>query len=286
MFLGAMGLGVGSLVKKDTVAGSPTCAFVTPGLMAATAMQVAAGESLWPIMAGTKWMRTFHGMVATPIGPGDVFLGVLAVDRRPARRGRLDLPRHRRAVRRRRLVVGPARGPGHRARRALLRGTARRVRGDPGHRLPLPDHHAARDVPLFLFSGTFFPVDQLPDWLQPFGWLSPLWHGVELCRARPPARSTAAGRRQRGDPHRAPRGHGVGRPHLRGSWRRDHATATSARRLRRPRRYLPARSVRRRRSSSGTLAYRRLWGIFLTGFVEPLLFLCRSGSASGRSSAG
>ena len=67
MFLGAMGLGVGSLVKQDTVAGVSYLAFVTPGLMAAAAMQAAAGESLWPIMAGTKWIRTFHGMVATPI---------------------------------------------------------------------------------------------------------------------------------------------------------------------------------------------------------------------------
>jgi lipooligosaccharide transport system permease protein len=37
-------------------------------------------------------------------------------------------------------------------------------------------------VPLFLFSGTFFPVEQLPAWLQPVAWVSPLWHGVELCR--------------------------------------------------------------------------------------------------------
>jgi lipooligosaccharide transport system permease protein len=37
-------------------------------------------------------------------------------------------------------------------------------------------------VPLFLFSGTFFPIDQLPAWLQPVAWVSPLWHGVELCR--------------------------------------------------------------------------------------------------------
>ena len=46
MFLGAMGLGVGSLVKQDTVAGVSYLAFVTPGLMAAAAMQAAAGESL------------------------------------------------------------------------------------------------------------------------------------------------------------------------------------------------------------------------------------------------
>jgi lipooligosaccharide transport system permease protein len=37
-------------------------------------------------------------------------------------------------------------------------------------------------LPLFLFSGTFFPISQLPDWLRPFAALSPLWHGVELAR--------------------------------------------------------------------------------------------------------
>ncbi|MDQ3821995.1 MAG: ABC transporter permease, partial [Actinomycetota bacterium] len=37
-------------------------------------------------------------------------------------------------------------------------------------------------VPLFLFSGTFFPVARLPDWLEPVAWATPLWHGVELCR--------------------------------------------------------------------------------------------------------
>ena len=38
-------------------------------------------------------------------------------------------------------------------------------------------------VPMFLFSGTFFPVSQLPDWLEPVAWVVPLWHGVDLCRA-------------------------------------------------------------------------------------------------------
>ena len=36
--------------------------------------------------------------------------------------------------------------------------------------------------PLFLFSGTFFPISRLPDWLEPVALLSPLWHAVELCR--------------------------------------------------------------------------------------------------------
>jgi lipooligosaccharide transport system permease protein len=37
-------------------------------------------------------------------------------------------------------------------------------------------------TPLFLFSGTFFPLEQLPVYLQPIGWISPLWHGTELGR--------------------------------------------------------------------------------------------------------
>ncbi len=38
-------------------------------------------------------------------------------------------------------------------------------------------------TPLFLFSGTFFPISNLPELVQPIAWLSPLWHGVELSRA-------------------------------------------------------------------------------------------------------
>jgi lipooligosaccharide transport system permease protein len=38
-------------------------------------------------------------------------------------------------------------------------------------------------VPLFLFSGTFFPISQLPAWIRPVSVVSPLWHAIELCRA-------------------------------------------------------------------------------------------------------
>jgi lipooligosaccharide transport system permease protein len=182
MFLGAMGLGVGGLVKQDTVEGVSYLAFVTPGLMAAAAMQAAAGESLWPIMAGTKWIRTFHGMVATPIGPGDVFLGVIAwTGVRAALGGSVF------------LVVAALFG-GVDSWWAPLAVPAT-VLTALAFAAPLAAFAATQDtdfrfpiimrlgiVPLFLFSGTFFPVSQLPDWLQPFCWLSPLWHGVELCR--------------------------------------------------------------------------------------------------------
>ena len=38
-------------------------------------------------------------------------------------------------------------------------------------------------IPMTLFSGTFFPIDRLPVWIQPLAWVSPLWHGTELARA-------------------------------------------------------------------------------------------------------
>ena len=74
LFLGAMGLGLGGLVDENTgaVQGVDYLAFVAPGILAASAMQGAAGQSLWPVMGGMKWIRTFHGAAATPLRPGDV----------------------------------------------------------------------------------------------------------------------------------------------------------------------------------------------------------------------
>ena len=72
LFLAAMGLGLGDLVDKGSggVGGLGYLVFITPGLMAATAMMQAAGESLWPVLGGVKWMRTYHAAVATPSASG------------------------------------------------------------------------------------------------------------------------------------------------------------------------------------------------------------------------
>jgi lipooligosaccharide transport system permease protein len=41
-------------------------------------------------------------------------------------------------------------------------------------------------MPLMLFSGTFFPLSQLPGWLRLLAYATPLWHGVDLCRMLSP----------------------------------------------------------------------------------------------------
>src|SRR5690606_17289658 len=38
-------------------------------------------------------------------------------------------------------------------------------------------------LPVTFFSGVFFAIEQLPLAVRPLAWFSPLWHGVELCRA-------------------------------------------------------------------------------------------------------
>src|SRR5205823_175193 len=77
MYLAAMGVGLGGLVDAHAgkVAGLDYLDFVAPGLLVASTMQLSAGEGMWPILAGVKWIRFYHGVVATPIRPGEVYAG-------------------------------------------------------------------------------------------------------------------------------------------------------------------------------------------------------------------
>ena len=147
LFLAAIGVGPRrSMIDQQnpTVGGFSYIVFVAPGLMAAAAMQGAAADSLWPIMAGTKWMRVFHAMVATPIRPRDVYDGTVGSTTVRAAGGATVF-----------LVVaalfgavpslwGVARDPGGRAVRGRVRRAAHRLRRDPGDRPPVPGDHAAR----------------------------------------------------------------------------------------------------------------------------------------------
>ena len=185
LFLAAIGVGLGGLVdeRRGAIAGVDYLTFVAPGLLAASAMQTAAGESLWPVMAGTKWVRTFHAMVATPVGAADVYGGFIVWT---AVRVAMSATAF--------LTVAAVLGGVPSAWGVLAVPAA--VLCAAAFAAPLVAFAATQDtdvtfplilrlgiVPLFLFSGTFFPVDELPDWLRPVSALSPPWHGVELCRA-------------------------------------------------------------------------------------------------------
>jgi len=185
MYLAAIGLGLGGLIEENGgFDGSISyLQFVAPGLLAATIMQTAAADSLWPIMGGLKWMKSFHAMAATPLTPTQIIVGQLTwSSMRVALSSTIFLLVA--------AVLGGIASPW-----AVLALPAAMLTGlafsapicafsatqETDTRFPLVMRFII--LPLFLFSGTFFPLTDLPDWLQTLAWISPLWHGVELCRA-------------------------------------------------------------------------------------------------------
>src|SRR5438046_3888505 len=78
LFLAAIGIGLGSLIARGpvhTVGGVSYLTFLAPGLLAATAMQTAFVETTYPVMAKIQWLRTYDGMLATPLTVRDVLGG-------------------------------------------------------------------------------------------------------------------------------------------------------------------------------------------------------------------
>ena len=186
LFLSAMGLGLGSIIddngQREALGGVSYLAFVGSGLLAATAMQVATNESTFPVMAGIKWIRFFHATVATPVTVEALVAGQFVWTAiRLAAGSAIYL-----AVL---VLFGVVGSP-----TAVLSIPAATLCG-LAFAAPIAAFSSTQEndqwfpvifrvgiVPLFLFSGTFFPIEQLPDALQTLARVTPLWHGVELTR--------------------------------------------------------------------------------------------------------
>jgi lipooligosaccharide transport system permease protein len=184
LFLTAMGLGLGQLVTRDvsSLPGGDYLSFLGPGIMAATCMQSAVFESTFPIMGKIMWRRNYEAMLATPIEVrhilggellwigfrmvliSSVFLVVLTLFRIPTSAlALLAIPCC--------VLLGLAFS-------AAIISFAATQRNDAGFAWMF------RFVvnPLFLFSGTFFPLSQMPQWVQWIAAATPLYHGVSLVR--------------------------------------------------------------------------------------------------------
>jgi lipooligosaccharide transport system permease protein len=182
----AMGVLLGGFIEADpdTLEGATSyLAFVVPGLIAAQAMQTAAGETMYPVMAMIKWQKVYDSMLATPLTCRDVvaahlgfvlfrlvtvcgaytvvtaFFGVYATWWGPI----LALLSQ--------ILVGMVFA-------VWIYGYSARLRSDTGfnviYRLVI--------FPLFLFSGAFFPISNLGDVGAWVARCTPLWHGVNLSR--------------------------------------------------------------------------------------------------------
>ncbi len=186
LFLAAIGGTLGHTIDRRGVGhlgGVGYLAFLAPGLLASNAMQVGVNECLHPVLGGFKWTKHFIAASATPLRPVDIvsgWLGWVAL--------RLTLV----------STVFAAVAAVAGALPTLLAVLAVPVAVLTGLAFAAPatawaatrerdESFAALQrfvlLPLFLFSGTFFPISQLPAALRPVAWLTPLWHGVSLCRS-------------------------------------------------------------------------------------------------------
>ncbi|MEV6526736.1 ABC transporter permease [Longispora sp. NPDC051575] len=183
LFVVALGTGVGSFVNRGGSLGVDYLTYLVPGLIASTSMSLAVSESTFPVYGHFAWNRYYFAIQATPVHVGGMIAGQVAF------------------LLTRTLIAGFA--------FLLVMGALGEVHGVGmlgvvlvGMLLALAVGPATMAfsawvsseayfallfrfvvAPLTLFSGVFFPVSQLPGWLRPAAYVSPLWHGVELCRS-------------------------------------------------------------------------------------------------------
>jgi lipooligosaccharide transport system permease protein len=182
LYLSALGVGLGKLVNNGAnPLGIPYLDFVAPGLLAAVGMQIAAIESSFPVRGAIRWNRQYHAMLATPLRIRDLVAGhLMYVATRVAIASALY------------LAVIAAFGAVHSALAILAWPVAILIGVAIGAPVSALSAWAENEIfnplfrfaitPMFLFSGTFFPVTRLPQGLREVAYATPLWHGVDLVR--------------------------------------------------------------------------------------------------------
>ena len=189
LYLLGIGLGLATFLDQSVASGADGPVsyvwFVAPALLATAGVTVATDEFTFVIMAGFKWRRIFWGMNASPIAPPQIMAGlVLSVVLRMLFTTTVYY-----------VLIVAFGAVGDPVRGALMPLVG--VLAGLAFGLPLMAFSASLTedkgqfalvqrfvfTPLFLFSGTFYPLSTLPVWLHWVGWISPLWHASEIGRA-------------------------------------------------------------------------------------------------------
>ena len=184
-YLLSIGAGIGGLVGQVVTDGGATVSyqqFVAPGLMASAAMNGAVYDAVFNIFWKLRYAKLYDAVLATPARVGDVLTGhLLYVTVRVTTSVTLFLvvltlvgAAHRPLV----VLALPAAVLTGLAFAAPVTALAVRMENDSG----FAGLQRFLVLPVFLFSGTFFPVSQLPAVLEWVAYGTPLWHGVALSR--------------------------------------------------------------------------------------------------------
>jgi lipooligosaccharide transport system permease protein len=186
LYLFSMGVGLASIVDRSPsahFAGVGYLAYAAPALLVSSAVMTCANEMMFPVMDGFKWRRVYYGPHVTPLVPGQLAAGhVMAVGVRLLVQCLVFFLIM--------LAFGAVRSPaswlvvpiGVLAGMAFgtpLMAYAARIEKE-NFQFSMIQRFIV--MPLFLFSGTFYPLETMPAAMQWIGWISPLWHGNQLGR--------------------------------------------------------------------------------------------------------
>lgn len=187
LYVASIGLGIGTLVDTNLgasgIEGVRYLVYIAPALLATAAIQSAMDETAFPTLHGFVWEKIFFAMNATALTGRQIATGILFSSFLRTTFivgtywlvlvgfGVLDFSKDWIAIPAA-LFAGVAWG-------AVILAMTAFVEQDDGFFAII---NRFLITPMFLFSGTFYPLDLLPSFLQWFGWVSPLWHSAEIGR--------------------------------------------------------------------------------------------------------
>jgi lipooligosaccharide transport system permease protein len=184
-YLGSIGFGLGALVGTVNGPGGQPVSyqlFVAPALLASAAMNGAIAEGTFNFFFKLRYNKTFDSILSTPLSPGDVAVGELVW---ALIRGGIYAIAFLIVM----AVLGLAVSPW-----VLLTVPAALLIGFAfgGVAMALTSFMRSWQdfdmiqlviLPMFLFSGTFYPLDAYPEALRVLVQLTPLYQGVDLLRS-------------------------------------------------------------------------------------------------------
>jgi lipooligosaccharide transport system permease protein len=185
LYLVSFGFGVGKLIGKIEVAPGhfvSYAAFIAPALLATSAMNGAIYDATWNVFFKLKFDRVYQGMLATSLGPLDVALGEIGW---ALLRGLIYAIAFMSILGGVGLITTPWALLAIPCAVLISFGFAAVGMAVTTYMKSFEQMNLINIVllPMFLFSGSFYPLSIYPEWLQMIVKALPLWHGVALIRA-------------------------------------------------------------------------------------------------------
>jgi lipooligosaccharide transport system permease protein len=184
-YLGAVGFGLGRFINQVPFGGHliSYAAFVAPGMLAASTLNGAIADGFFNPFFKLNWMRIYDAMVSTPLGVGDIVLGEIIWAQM---RGTLYSAGFLIVM----LILGLIESawavlalPAAMLCSTALSAGAMVLTGITKQISSLEKVMTLIVFPLFLFSGTFFPIGVYPAWLRPLVEAMPLYRSAHLLRS-------------------------------------------------------------------------------------------------------